>query len=229
MKKMLLTMLLVSMCSNAEELLNDQKKITTNDYYNVILENKTYSRYSKENKKNLIELKNNNLKDTQKNICAINYYYCTPNMRSTYVLEQLNGNLIEPEISQIVSSHNEIIFPVIHNLAIKHNELHKKYINKNDFENYFNSEYIPALRDFLTENSNNYIIWKTLHYNTVNLEDLLNNSLLYEKKKVSIEAAILYFSKGKSAKDLFIQEKTLELANKEKIKIIEFIEKRKTK
>lgn len=229
MKKMLLTMLLVSMCSNAEELLNDQKKITTNDYYNVILENTTYSKYAKENKKNLIELKSHTLKDTQKNICAINYYYCTPNMRSTYVLEQLNGNLIEPEISQIASYHNEIVFPVIHNLAIKHNELHKKYISKNDFESYFNSEYIPALRDFLTENSNNYIIWKTLHYNTVNLEDLLNNSLLYEKKKVSIEAAILYFSKGKSAKDLFIQEKTLELANKEKIKLIEFIEKRKTK
>ena len=73
----------------------------------------------------------------------------------------------------------EIIFPVIHNLAIKHNELHKKYINKNDFENYFNSEYIPALRDFLTANSNNYIIWKTLHYNTVNLEDLLNKSEFY--------------------------------------------------
>lgn len=229
MKKILLTMLLVSVCSNAEELSNDPKKITTNDYYNVILENTTYNKYAKENKKNLIELKSNNLKDTQKNICSINYYYCTPNMRSTYVLEQLNGNLIEPEISQIASSHNEIVFPVIHNLAIKHNELHKKYINTNDFESYFNSEYIPALRDFLTENSNNYIIWKALHYDTVNLEDLLNNSLLYEKKKVSIEAALIYFSKGKLEKDLFIQEKTLELANKEKIKIIEFIEKRKAK
>lgn len=226
---MLLTMLLISMCSNAEELLNDQKKITTNDYYNVILENTTYSKYAKENKKNLIELKSHILKDTQKNICAINSYYCTPSMRSTYVLEQLNGNLIEPEISEIAISHNEIVFPVIHNLAIKYNELYKKYINPNDFENYFNSEYIPALRDFLTENSNNYIIWKALHHDTVNLEDLLKNSSLYEKKQVSIEAAILYFSKGKSEKDLFIQEKTLELANKEKIKIIEFIEKRKEK
>lgn len=229
MKKMLLTMLLVSMCSNAEELLNDQKKITTNDYYNVILENTTYSKYAKENKKNVIELKNHTLKDTQKNICAINSYYCTPSMRSTYVLEQLNGNLIEPEISEIAISHNEIVFPVIHNLAIKYNELYKKYINPNDFESYFNSEYIPALRDFLTENSNNYIIWKALHHDTVNLEDLLKNSSLYEKKQVSIEAAIIYFSKGKSEKDLFIKEKTLELANKEKIKIIEFIEKRKEK
>lgn len=229
MKKMLLTMLLVSMCSNAEELLNDQKKITTNDYYNVILENTTYSKYAKENKKNLIELKNHTLKDTQKNICAINSYYCTPSMRSTYVLEQLNGNLIEPEISEIAISHNEIVFPVIHNLAIKYNELYKKYINPNDFESYFNSEYIPALRDFLTENSNNYIIWKALHHDTVNLEDLLKNSSLYEKKQVSIEAAIIYFYKGKSEKDLFIREKTLELANKEKIKIIEFIEKRKEK
>lgn len=229
MKKMLLTMLLVSMCSNAEELLNDQKKITTNDYYNVILENTTYSKYAKENKKNVIELKNHTLKDTQKNICAINSYYCTPSMRSTYVLEQLNGNLIEPEISEIAISHNEIVFPVIHNLAIKYNELYKKYINPNDFESYFNSEYIPALRDFLTENSNNYIIWKALHHDTVNLEDLLKNSSLYEKKQVSIEAAIIYFSKGKSEKDLFIKEKTLELSNKEKIKIIEFIEKRKEK
>lgn len=182
-----------------------------NENYKDLENNKVYQTYINENNKIIKDLKHVSNNENMDDFCLKNSY-CIP--KNTYELADLDGNLVSPKLIELLKSYESIDYLVFKKLKNEKNKLIKNY-NENDFK----EKYVPAFRDYIEIQTNEVILLAIINANRSEKE--LNKMLVNKKSsdnvKLIAKATLIYFEKGEQAKEDFINEKVLEIANKEKL------------
>ena len=221
MKKVLLSMLLISFFANADSTLKELEiqELMNNNYENITNDS-TYKKYTEQRKEDLLALKDLDLKDAMQNPCITKspYYYCIN--KATYALEGLNGNLVYPEISSVKKGQQETILALAESLKNKRSELYK-IDNNDEFDKKFENDFIPELKNFYSASINNYLLYYPVYGDRLikELKDNLNSKQLKDERIIT-KAALIYFSNGKKAKDEFLQKELSIIIKEEKEKLI---------
>ena len=230
MKKVLLSMLLISSFANAENSLKETEfQDLSNNDYDIIINDSYYQQHMEKRKEDLLKFKNSDLKDATQNNCFKKpYYYCERN--PIHILEQLNGNLVYPEISPIKKNQQEIVLAAAADFGKKKQEMYTMDVNE-DFNKKFNEEYVPAFKNFYNAITNDYIIMYPIYGNIIinGLHENIDSTKNTRKGRIASKAALIYFSEGKEAKNKFLDKEITEVLKEEKIELMKAIEKRKIK
>ena len=230
MKKVLLSMLLISSFANAETSLKetDVEDLRNNDYA-IITNDSYYQQHMEKRKEELLKFKNSDLKDATQNNCFKKpYYYCEIN--PVHILEQLNGNLVYPEMISIEKNQKETMFAAAADFGQKKQEMYTMDVNE-DFNKKFTEEYVPAFKNFYNAITNDYIIMYPIYGNIIidGLHKNIDSPKNTRKGRIASKAALIYLSEGKEAKNTFLDKEITEVLKEEKIELMKAIEKRKTK
>lgn len=208
MKKILAStmFLLISSYSYANDALS-----FNSENYRELATNKVYQTYINENNKIIKDLKHISNNESMDDFCLKNSY-CIP--KNSNELAELDGNLVSPKLTELLKSYEEIDYLVFKKWRNEKNKLIKNY-NENDFK----QKYLPAFKDYIEIKTNEIILISIIKDNISEQE--LNKILVNKKSsdisKLIAKATLIYFEKGDQAKEDFINEKVMEIANKEKL------------